>query len=125
MATESGNKFDMPAEMRAFAEKGFEQAKAAFEAFANAAQQAATVAQTQALTAQSGAREIGQLAMSYAERNIASSFAFAQKLVHAKDPGEVASLHADYVNSQMAALTEQARELGRQASKLGGTAAPH
>jgi len=124
MASESGSKFDMPAEMRAFAEKGFEQAKAAFEAFANAAQQAATVAQTQALTAQSGAREIGQLAMSYAERNIASSFAFAEKLVHAKDPGEVASLHADYVNSQMAALAEQARELGRQASKLGGTT-PH
>jgi phasin len=127
MANESGgsNMFDMPVEMRAFAEKGLEQAKSAFDAFVNAAQQAATVAQTQAMTAQNGARELGQLAMRYAERNIASSFDFAQKLMHAKDAGEVAALHSEYVSSQMAALTEQARELGRQASKMGGNASSH
>ena len=125
MADESGTKFDMPAEMRAFAEKGLEQAKAAFDAFANAAQQAANLAQNQAMTAHSGAREIGQLAMRYAERNIASSFEFAQKLMHAKDATEVAALHSDYVNSQMAALSEQARELGRQAGKMGGSPASH
>ena len=114
-------KFEMPAEMRAFAEKGLEQARTAFDAFVSAAQQAATVTQSQMVTAQSGAREIGTLAMRFAERNIASSFEFAQKLMHAKDAAEVASLHADYVRSQMAALNDQAQELGRQAGKLGGT----
>ena len=60
--------------------------------------------------------------MRYAERNIASSFDFAQKLMHAKDAAEVAALHSEYVNGQMAALTEQAKELSRQASKMGGPA---
>jgi phasin len=125
MTSESGNRFDMSAEMRAFAEKGLDQAKAAFDAFASAAQQAATVAQTQAMTAQSGARELTQLAMRYAERNVASSFEFAQKLMHAKDAAEVAALHSEYVNSQMGVLTEQAREMSRQASKMGGTGSTH
>jgi hypothetical protein len=125
MANESGSKFDMPAEMRAFAEKGLEQARATFEAIASAAQQAASAAQSQAITAQSGARELGQLAMRYTERNIASSFEFAQKLMRAKDAAEVAALHSDYVGSQMAVLTEQAQELSRQASKLGATTTTH
>lgn len=120
MANETG-KFDMPAEMRVFAEKGLEQAKTAFDAFVTAAQQAATVTQTQVMTAQSGAREVGQLALRFAERNISSSFEFAQKLMRAKDAAEVAALHADYVRSQMTALNDQAQELGRQAGKLGGS----
>lgn len=120
MANDTG-KFEMPTEMRAFAEKGLEQAKTAFDAFVTAAQQAATVTQSQVMTAQSGAREISQLALRFAETNIASSFEFAQKLMRAKDPAEVASLHADYVRTQVAALGEQAQQLGRQATKLGGT----
>ena len=123
MARES--RIDMPAEMRALAEKSVEQARTAFDAFVSAAQQAASVAQSQATNAQSGARELGQLAMRYAERNVASSFDFAQKLMHAKDATEVASLHAEYVTSQIAALTEQARELSRQAGKMGGSATSH
>lgn len=121
MAKDSGT-FDMPAEMWAFADKSVEQAKTAFDTFAAAARQAATAAQSQAMNAHSGARELGQLAMRYAERNIASSFDFAQKLMHAKDAAEVAALHSDYVSSQMAALSEQAKELSRQASKMGGPA---
>ena len=75
----------MPAEMWAFAEKSVEQAKRGVRHFRHAAQQAATAAQSQAMNAQSGAQELGQLAMRYAERNIASAFEFAQKLMHAKD----------------------------------------
>jgi phasin len=116
------DKFDMPAQMWAFADKSVEQAKTAFDTFVVAAQQAATAAQSQAMNAHSGARELGQLAMRYTDRNIASSFDFAQKLMHAKDAAEVVALHSDYVNGQMATLTEQAKELSRQASKMGGPA---
>ncbi|HXD46184.1 MAG TPA: phasin family protein [Pseudolabrys sp.] len=119
------SRFDMPAEMRAFAEKGLEQAKTAFDAFATAAQQAAAATQTQVMSAQSGARELGQLALRYTERNISSSFEFAHKLMHAKDAGEVAALHTDYVSSQMAALSEQAHELGRRAGKMGAAPTSH
>ena len=117
--------FDMPAEMRAFAERSMEQAKTAFDSFVTAAQQAANVAQTQALNAQSGAREVGTLAMQFTERNIASSFEFAQKLMRAKDAAEVAAMHSEFVTSQVATLTEQARELSRQAVKIGGAGTSH
>ena len=124
MPKEGVRNFDVPTEMRAFAEKSVEQAKQAFDSFIAAAQQAVTTASSQAMSAQSGARQVGELAMRFAERNISSSFEFAQRLMQAKDVNEVTKLHADYVNSQIAALTEQAKELSQQAAKLAGTAAP-
>lgn len=124
MSRDNGT-FDMPAEMRAFAERGMEQAKTAFDSFVTAAQQAANVAQTQAMNAQSGAREVGALAMQFTERNITSSFEFAQKLMQAKDAAEAAAMHSDFVTRQVATLTEQAGELSRQAAKIGGAGKGH
>jgi hypothetical protein len=46
--------------------------------------------------------------MGFAERNVASSFEFVQKLLQAKEPTDVMALHSEYVNSQIATLTEQA-----------------
>jgi phasin len=123
MAKEGTTSFDVQAEMRAFAEKSLEQARAAFDGFVSAAQQAVNTAQSQAMSAQTGVKEVGELAMSFAERNIASSFEFAQRLTQAKDPTEVAALHADYVKSQIAVLTDQAKELSKQAAKMTGRAA--
>ena len=113
--------FEVPAEMRAMAEKGLEQAKQAFESLLSATQNAALSAGTQLTTMQTGARETGELAMRFAERNVTSAFEFAEKLVRAKDPQEVVKLHADYARSQMEVLSEQAKELGQKAAKLGRT----
>lgn len=121
MAKEGMTNFDIPAEMRTLAEKSVEQAKAAFETFVSATQQAVNAAQNHALNAHNGARDVGELAMRFAERNITSSFQFAQQLLQAKDVQAVTKLHTDYVNSQMAALTEQARELSKHASKMAGS----
>lgn len=123
MPKEGVRNFDVPTEMRAFAEKSVEQAKQAFDSFIAATQQAVNTATSQAMSAQSGARQVGELAMRFAERNISSSFEFAQRLMQAKDVNEVTALHADYVKSQITALTEQAKELSQQAAKLAGTAA--
>jgi phasin len=123
MATDSGTSFEIPAEMRALAEKSMEQAKQAFDSFLAAAQHAVNTAGTQVASAQSGAKEAGEMAMRFAERNIAASFDFAQKLVRAKDAQEVMALHAEYAGQQMAVLSEQAKELNRQAAKIAGSAA--
>jgi phasin len=120
MANDSGMNFEIPAEMRAMAEKSVEQARQAFDTFAAAAKHAVSTAETQAKGAQAGAREAGQLAMQFAERNIASSFEYAQKLVQAKDGQEVLALQAEYAKKQVAALTEQAKELGEKATKVTG-----
>src|SRR5579872_3805311 len=112
MAMSGTPNFEIPSEMRAFAEKSMAQAKQAFDGFASAAQQAVSAAESHANAARSGAKEVGELAMQYTERNIASSFEFAQKLLRAKGSDEILSLHSEYVKEQMAALAEQARELG-------------
>jgi phasin len=120
MAKDNGANFEIPPQMREFAEKSVQQAKQAFDSFVAAAQHAVKTAENQAATTQSGAKEVGELAMRYAERNINTSFEFAQKLVRAKDSQEVMVLHGEFVSGQMAELTEQAKELGKQASKMTG-----
>jgi phasin len=112
--------FEMPSEMLAMAEKGLEQAKQAFEGMLSATQHAVLTAGTQFTSMQSGAKETGELAMRFAERNVASAFEFAQKLVRAKDAQEVVALHTEYARSQMEALGEQAKELGKKASAMAG-----
>ena len=120
MAKDGGTNFEIPAEMRVFAEKSVEQAKLAFDSFVSATQQAVSTAENHAATMRTGAKEAGELAMRFAERNITSSFEFAQRLLHAKDSQEVTALHAEYVKSQIAALSEQAKELSKQAVKMAG-----
>jgi phasin len=120
MAKEGTPRFEIPADMRALAEKNVEQAKQAFDIFISAAQHAVSTVENQAATMQAGAKEVGELAMGFAERNITSSFEFAQRLLQAKDPKDIMALHADYVNSQIAALTEQGRELGERMAKMTG-----
>jgi phasin len=118
MAKQGDAKFEIPAEMRAFAEKSFEQARQAFDSFISAAQQAVTTADKQAAGARASAQELGGLAVRFAERNITASFEFAQRLVRAKDSAEVLALQADYVKSQVAVLNEQAKELSKEAAKM-------
>jgi phasin len=125
MTKEANANFEIPAEMQAFAEKSVAQAKLAFDSFVSAAKQAVNTAENQAVSARTGVKEAGELAMRFAERNIASSFEFAQRLLRAKDPQEMAALHAEYVKSQVATLTDQAKELSKQAAKMAGQGAPH
>ena len=125
MANENSPGFEIPADMRTLAEKSVEQAKQAFDIFISAAQHAVSAAEIQVANAQAGAKEMGELAIGFAERNIASSFAFAQKLLQLKDPQDVVALHTDYVNSQIATLTDQAKELSKRAARMGGGDTPH
>jgi len=122
MAKQGSANLEIPAEMRAFAEKSVEQARQALDGFISVAQHAVTTADRQAAGARAGARELGRLAVNFVERNIATSFDFAQRLVRAKDTDEVLAVHADYVKKQVAALNEQAKELSQQAAKLAETA---
>ena len=58
--------------------------------------------------------------MGFAEQNIANSFAFAQKLVRAKDIQEVMALQQEYLQSQMKAMSEQAKDLGQPPARRDG-----
>jgi phasin len=110
--------FAVPPEMRAIAEKSVEQARKAFDGFVSAAEQATAGLEQRAKAARSGATDVAQKAMSFAEQNVANSFDLAQKLVAAKDISEVVQLHADYVRKQMDVLARQAEELSQSSAKM-------
>jgi len=105
-----------PPQMRAFAEQSIAQAQKAFDELMSATQRAVSSFEGQTTTAQSSLRGLQQKVVSFSERNVAASFEFAQKLLHAKDGEEVMRLHAEFVKAQVQAMTEQARELAQHAT---------
>lgn len=106
----------LPPEMRAAAETSVQQARKAFDDFLTMSQRAVSDFQGQATSAQSGVLALQHKIIRYAEQNLRSSFEFGQKLMRAKDGQEVMQLHADFVKSQIEALTRQAREISEQAA---------
>jgi phasin len=104
--------FEVPNEMRDFAERSVEQARKAFEGFLTVAQRASGVAGEATATSQGGAKSVGAHVLSYTERNVNAAFDLAQKLVKAKDPQEALALQSEYLKSQLAVLQEQAKEFG-------------
>lgn len=105
------------------AEASFEQARKAFETFLSGAQQTATSIQGRGETVHAGAKDVSSKAINFAEHNVQASLDYAQKLLTAKDLGEVIRLHGEYVQAQMKALAEQASEIGQIMSKAAMEAA--
>jgi phasin len=122
MAKEATGNLEIPREMRALAEQSVEQARKTFDGFMTAVQKAASGMEGQASAAQAGAVDMRQKAMAFAEANVATSFDFAQKLLHAKDLEEVTRLQAEFVQRQMQALAEQSQELGQTATRAAAAA---
>jgi phasin len=118
MAKEPFEQFAIPGEVRAFAEQSVAQARKAFDGFIQAANQAMGQMQGQAQAAQSSAVEIAHKSMAYAEQNVAATFDFAQKLMHAKDASEVMGLQSEYLSKQMKTLSGQVQDLGQSAAKM-------
>src|SRR5262245_29375847 len=114
---------DMSSEMRDLAQDTFEQAKKAFEGFVTAAQKAVASFEKQASTARAGAKDVRHKAMEFAQNNVASSFDFAQRIVQARDPQDMIKLQAEFFQSQIQALAEQARELSNTVAQLATQAA--
>jgi len=99
--------FEVPNELRDFAERSVEQARKAFEGFLAVAQRTAGVASDAA-----GATSVGAHVLAYTEQNVNAAFELAHKLVRAKDPQEAFALQSEYLKTQLAALQTQAKELG-------------
>ncbi len=101
--------YQIPNEVRDFAEKSVEQARKAFEGFAGAAQKAIGSVDTTTATFHVGAKDVSAKALGYAEANVNAAFDLAQKLLRAKDPQEVLQLQAEYVKSQVEAIRARPR----------------
>ena len=87
--------FEIPNDMRKFAEQSVDQARKAFDGFIAAAHQAVSEMESRTHAARSGVMEMSGRAMTFAERNMTESFEFAKSLVRAKDVEEVLKLQTD------------------------------
>jgi phasin len=104
--------YEVPAEMRDFAEKSVDQAKKAFDGFIGAAQKALDQTAVSTESARANVQEMTRKSMSYAEQNVAAAFDLAQKLVRSKDVTEAMQHQAEFLKSQMASLQSQMNEIG-------------
>lgn len=113
--------YDVPPEMRDFAEKSVEQAKKAFDGFMGAAQKAAETMTGSTESARAHAEQSTQKAMAYAEQNVSAAFDLAQKMVRAKDPTELLQHQAEFMKAQMASFQKQMADVGAAVQKAAAT----
>lgn len=104
--------FEIPAEIREIATASVGQARAAFEKFIGAARSAVDQAAKSPVAVPASVQDINVKAMSCAEANVKAAFDHAEKLVQAKDGQEALKLQSEYLTAQLAALQEQAKEIG-------------
>lgn len=102
--------YEVPGEMRDFAEKSVEQARKAFDSFISAARRTADTVQGSADIARSNAQDVSSRGFEYAEQNVNAAFDLAQKLVRSRDVQEAMQHQAEFVRSQFAAIQAQAKE---------------
>lgn len=110
-------------DMRNMAEAGLDQARRAFETFLATAQKTASTFEGQGVAARETAKDISNKAVSFAEKNIATSLDYAEKLLKARDVTDVMRLHAEYVQQQMRTLADQASEMGQAVTRSAMDAA--
>jgi phasin len=117
VAQDMMSNFEIPTEVRQLAVKSVDEAKRAFDSLVVAAQKVTTSLAGQAAAAQSGSKEVHSMVRTFAERNVATCFEFAQKFVHAKNVQGVMQLQAELVKTQLQAVLEQTTELADAAIK--------
>ncbi|WP_430513289.1 phasin [Pannonibacter phragmitetus] len=117
------NTFEIPDQMRDFAEKSVDQARKAFDDFISLTHKTVSNVEGSATVVQSGASDINRKTLSYAEEHVDAAFRFAQQMVRAKDAEEMMKLQQDYLRRQMEQLGEQARDLSDTATRAAQDAA--
>lgn len=115
MATNNTPNYEIPSEMRDFAEKSVEQARKAIDGFMSAAQKTVDTFEGSTNTLQATATDATRKTFSYAEQNLSAAFDLAQRMVRAKDPQEAMQIQAEFVRSQFQAMQTQMKEFGSMA----------
>jgi phasin len=115
MATNQTQNYEIPPEMRDFAEKSVEQARKAIDGFMSAAQKTADTFEGSATTVQASAKDAARKTFSYTEQNLSAAFDLAQRMVRAKDMQEAMQIQAEFVRTQFESMQAQMKEFGSMA----------
>lgn len=110
--------FEVPEQMRAFAEKGVSQARDNYAKFKDAAETHNTTIEAVFTAASKGASAYSGKLMEFMKVNTTSALDFAQELLGVKSPAEALELWTRHTRQQLETFTVQARELGELSQKV-------
>jgi phasin len=110
--------FEVPEQMRAFAEKGVSQARDSYAKFKDAAETHNGTIEAVFTSASKGAGEYSAKLVEFFKANTSSSLDFAQELLGAKTPSAAMALWTSHARKQYETFTAQARELAQLGQKV-------
>ena len=110
--------FEVPEQMRAFAEKGVSQARDSYAKFKDAAETHNGTIEAVFTSASKGSSEYSTKLFEFFKANTSSSLDFAQQLFGVKTPAEALELWTAHTRKQYETLTAQAKELAELGQKV-------
>ena len=115
--------FEVPEQMRAFAERGVSQARDNYAKFKDAAESHNGTIEAVFTTASKGASEYSAKVMEFIKANSTTSLDFAQELFGVKSPAEALELWTSHTRKQLETYTAQAKELTELSQKIASETA--
>jgi phasin len=110
--------FEVPEQMRAFAEKGVSQARDNYAKFKDAAETHNGTMEAVFTCANKGASEYSAKVMEFMKANTTAALDFAQELLGVKSPSEAIELWTTHARKQFETFTAQAKELNELSQRV-------
>src|SRR3979490_275964 len=110
--------FEVPEQMRAFAEKGVSQARDSYAKFKDVAESHNGTIEAVFTTASKGYSEYSAKLMEMMKANTTAALDFAQELISVKSPSEAIELWSSHARKQFEAFTAQSKELAELTKKV-------
>jgi phasin len=110
--------FEVPEQMRAFAEKGVSQARDNYAKFKDVAESHNGTIEAVFASASKGASEFSAKLMEFMKANTSANLDFAQALIGVKSPSEAIELWSSHAKKQFEAFTANGKELAELTQKV-------
>ena len=110
--------FEVPEQMRAFAEKGVSQARDSYAKFKDAAESHNGTIEAVFTTVTKGASEYSAKVMEIMKATTSANLDFAQELIGVKSPSEAMELWSSHAKKQFEVLAAHSKELAELAQKV-------
>ena len=115
--------FEVPEQVRAFAEKGVSQARDNYAKFKDAAETHNSTIEAVFTNASKGASTYSAKVMEFLKANTTANLDFAQELLSVKSPSEALELYTAHARKAFETLQSQAKELAELAQKVAAETA--
>jgi len=115
--------FEVPEQMRAFAEKGVSQARDSYAKFKDVAESHNSTIEAVFASVSKGASEYSAKVMEMMKANTTATLDFAQELIGVKTPSEALELWTVHAKKQFEALTAYSKEIAELSQKVAAETA--